>query len=43
MNGMKSSCGNQFVCSECDGPDVISRIEAHYADGVQRFWWLVSV
>lgn len=45
LNGTPSvparvSCGNQFVCQDCDGPDVLGRIERHYADGVQRFWWL---
>lgn len=31
--------GNFFVCSDCDGHDVVQRWDAHRADFKQRFWW----
>jgi hypothetical protein len=31
--------GNFFVCSECDGPDVLERAAAHLDDFKRRFWW----
>lgn len=34
------ACGNAFVCSACDGLDVVERIKAHSQIGRQKFWWM---
>ena len=32
--------GNVFVCSGCDGEDVVERLGDHYEIGNKRFWWM---
>lgn len=31
---------NPFVCSTCDGEDIIERCRAHQDEGKRRFWWM---
>lgn len=31
---------NCFVCSTCDGDDIIERCKAHQDEGRRRFWWM---
>lgn len=41
-NGKDSPChyGNFFVCTECDGEDILERAAAHEEFGKQAFWWM---
>lgn len=31
---------NPFICSTCDGEDIIERCRAHQDEGKRRFWWM---
>lgn len=30
---------NSMVCTNCDGPDVVERLNQHFLDAKQRFWY----
>lgn len=34
-----SKYGNFFVCTKCDGPDVLERAAKQEDEARQRFWW----
>jgi formate-dependent nitrite reductase cytochrome c552 subunit len=40
-NSTPGAHGNPFVCSKCDGPDVMDRIIALNRDARRLLWWFV--
>ncbi len=35
----RARCPNFFVCTDCDGDDVIDRFEAHVKNLYEAYWW----